>query len=149
MSIYQRIEVFESFYEQTISRIAQSLGLKEMEYKVLSFLSEYPQYDTATDIVKAMHCAKSHVSVSIRALQDKGLLSAEFRNSNHKTVHLEVTESGMKLFRISMPMFDDYLNQINKGFTQDELKLLESFHERMYLNSAEGLKNMGHVSNKG
>ena len=49
-------------------------------------LANNPQYDTATQIVRYRHLAKSHVSVSIRSLQERGLILGEHKgreSQNH------------------------------------------------------------------
>ena len=41
--------------------------------------AEDPQYDTAAENVKYRCAAKSHVSLSVRSLQEKGVLAGAYR----------------------------------------------------------------------
>ena len=70
--------------------ICEKYELTYMEFTVLMFLANNPQYDTATQIVRYRHLAKSHVSVSIRSLQERGLILGEHKGGNHRTIHLSV-----------------------------------------------------------
>ena len=45
-----------------------------MEYDILMFLHNNPQHNTAADIVKIRKSTKSHVSTSLKNLENKGLV---------------------------------------------------------------------------
>ena len=80
----------EELYENMVSPVCEKYELTYMEFTVLMFLANNPQYDTATQIVRYRHLAKSHVSVSIRSLQERGLILGEHKGGNHRTIHLSV-----------------------------------------------------------
>ena len=73
----------ENLYIKLVSPLCEKHGLTYTEFTVLMFLANNPQYDTATQIVKYRHVAKSHVSVSIRSLQERGLLFVTHKCGNH------------------------------------------------------------------
>ena len=83
----------EELYENMVSPVCEKYELTYMEFTVLMFLTNNPQYDTATQIVKYHHLAKSHVSISIRSLQERGLILGEHKGGNHRTIHLSVSNS--------------------------------------------------------
>ena len=80
----------EELYENMVSPVCEKYELTYMECTVLMFLANNRQYDTATQIVRYRHLAKSHVSVSIRSLQERGLILGEHKGGNHRTIHLSV-----------------------------------------------------------
>ena len=80
----------EKLYTKTVLPVCKKHGLTYMEFTVLMFLANNPQYDTASDIVKCKNLTKSHVSVSVHSLEQKGLLAGEYTVRNNKTVHLKV-----------------------------------------------------------
>ena len=45
-----------------------------MEYDILMFLHNNPQHNTAAEIVKVRKSTKSHVSISLKNLESKGLV---------------------------------------------------------------------------
>ena len=73
----------EEVYKNMISPVYEKYKLTYMEFTVLMFLANNPQYNTATQIVRYRHLAKSHVSISIRSLQERGLILGEHKGGNH------------------------------------------------------------------
>ena len=69
-----------------------------MEYDILMFLYNNPEYNTAADIVRIRKSTKSHVSTSLKVLEDRGLIERRVDPANKK-LHLlqlanEVIEDG-------------------------------------------------------
>ncbi len=63
-----------SYYELLSSRICDQYGLTQMEYDILMFLHNNPQHNTAAEIVKIRKSTKSHVSTSLKKLENKGFV---------------------------------------------------------------------------
>lgn len=90
-------DVFEHYlsgeyvYTQTMLPVCEKHSLTFTELTVIMFLFNNPSLDTASHIVKCRNIAKSHVSVSIRSLEEKGLISKSYRNGDRKSVHLLLT----------------------------------------------------------
>ena len=59
-----------------------------MEYDILMFLHNNPKYNTAADIVKIRKSTKSHVSTSLKALENKGLIERIQSTRNKKLLRL-------------------------------------------------------------
>ena len=59
-----------------------------MEYDILMFLHDNPQYNTAAEIVKIRKSTKSHVSTSLKKLENKGLVERIQSKDNKK--HIEI-----------------------------------------------------------
>ncbi len=57
-----------------------------MEYDILMFLHNNPQYNTAAEIVKIRRSTKSHVSTSLRMLEEKGLIEKRQSEDNKKYI---------------------------------------------------------------
>ena len=92
-NVFSHYAANESLYTATVSPVCEKHGLTYMEFTVLMFLANNPQFDTASDIVKYRHLTKSHVSMSIRSLEDKGLLKGEHHKPNRRTIHLTVLDT--------------------------------------------------------
>lgn len=82
----------QELYQRMLSPICDEFALSSIELTILMFLSNNPEYDTAAEIVRKRHLAKSHVSTSVRSLEEKGLLLKEHRNGNHRSDHLVLCE---------------------------------------------------------
>ena len=59
-------------YQDTVLPVCKKYGLTYMEFGVLMFLYNNPQYNTAAQIVSVRHIPKSHVSISVKSLMGKG-----------------------------------------------------------------------------
>lgn len=127
-------------YQRLTMPVAEKHGLSSMEFAIILFLANNPEHDTATEIVNIRHLTKSHVSTSIRSLVEKGLLSKEYRNGDHRTIHLilsEQTDAIVTDGRLAQRCFYDALF---KGFSDEEHAQLEFFMERMNENILCALK---------
>jgi len=97
-----------------------------MELTILLFLANNPQYDTASQIVSKRHLSKSHVSTSIRSLEEKGLLSKELRNGNHRNEHLLICSKSNDIIKKGQKLQKDFLTKICNGISDSQKKELLS-----------------------
>ena len=65
-------------------------------------------HDTATDIVKLRRLTKSHVSISVRSLIDRGLLVGEQRSHDRRAIHLRITDAAMPIIEDSTVAQKDF-----------------------------------------
>lgn len=89
------------YYEMKMAGVCEKYDLRQMEYDILMFLYNNPKYNTAADIVRIRKSTKSHVSTSLKVLEDRGLIERRVDPANKKrvTIHLlqmanEVIEDG-------------------------------------------------------
>ncbi|MGN1164271.1 MAG: MarR family winged helix-turn-helix transcriptional regulator, partial [Candidatus Ornithospirochaeta sp.] len=61
-------------YDQIAEPVAKRHGLSYMEFVVLMFLANNSEIKKASDVVEGLGIAKSHVSLSLSALEEKGLV---------------------------------------------------------------------------
>lgn len=64
-----------------------------MEFNILLFLANNPECDTAARIIKKRAFTKSHVSMSVRSLEERGLLTGEYYGTDRRTIHLKLTDA--------------------------------------------------------
>lgn len=139
MPIYQQLNSIRAYFDDTVASVASRYGLKSMEYHVLGILVNYPEMDSAAEIVRAIQTTKSHVSITVKELVEKGLLTRQSMQDNHKTVHLKATEQGKALIEDSARYFEEYMCTVLDGFTQEERMLFQSFCDRFTENSRKGI----------
>lgn len=68
--------------------VCDQYGLTQMEYDILMFLYNNPRHDTAAEIVRIRKSTKSHVSTSLKNLENKGLVERIQSKDNKK--HIEI-----------------------------------------------------------
>jgi len=138
-SLFRHYAANESLYTATVSPVCEKYGLTYMEFTVLMFLANNPQFDTASDIVRYRHLTKSHVSMSVHSLQDKGLLKGEHHEPNRRTVHLTVLEAAKPIVSDGRSAQKNYGNILFAGFTEAEYELFVSYMKRIDSNITERL----------
>lgn len=131
ISLFDHYAAGEKLYEKTVAPICEAHHLTYMEFTVLMFLANHPQYDTATEVVKYRHLSKSHVSLSIRGLLDRGLLLAAHRGDNHRTIHLTLTETAAPIILDGRAAQKAFRNTLFSGFSDSEVDMLTQLLSRM------------------
>ena len=111
MYFWDKHKTITSYYELLSGEVCDRYELTQMEYDILMFLHNNPKHNTAADIVKIRKSTKSHVSTSLKALENKGLIERiqSTRNKKHiEIVTLNKAESiikdGMKHRKNSLKM---------------------------------------------
>lgn len=121
----------EKMYQKMVMPVCEAYHLTYMEFTVLMFLANHPQYDTATEVVKYRHLTKSHVSLSIRGLLDRGLLHAEHLDQNHRTIHLSLTEAAKPIIKDGRSAQKAFRDMLFSGFSEEEIAILTRLIIRM------------------
>lgn len=133
--IFDHISDGQDLYQRTVMPVCREFGLTFMEFTVLMFLHNNPQYDTAAQIVRIRRLTKSHVSVSVKGLQERGLVKGIYFPGNQKTLHLQLTEAAAPVVEAGLAAQKEFGDKLIQGFTPDEVeqlwKLTEKLHENM------------------
>ena len=72
MYFWDKHKTIISYYELLSGAVCDRYELTQMEYDILMFLHNNPQNNTAAEIVKIRKSTKSHVSTSLKTLENKG-----------------------------------------------------------------------------
>ena len=64
MHFWDEHKTITRYYEMKMSGVCEKYNLRQMEYDILMFLYNNPEYNTAADIVRIRKSTKSHVSTS-------------------------------------------------------------------------------------
>lgn len=131
----------ENLYIKLVSPLCEKRGLTYTEFTVLMFLANNPQYDTATQIVKYRHVAKSHVSVSIRSLQERGLLFGTHKGGNHRTIHLSVSDKATNIIEAGHAAQNKFYGIVFAGFSTEEKEKMQHFTEQINRNVIDYLND--------
>jgi len=133
--VFEHIFDGQNLYERTVMPVCKAYRLTYMEFTVLMFLENNPQYDTAAQIVKIRRLTKSHVSVSLKGLQERGLVKGIYFPGNQKTLHLRLTEAAKPVVEAGLAAQKEFGDKLVRGFTPEEVaqlqKLTEKIHENM------------------
>ena len=84
----------QKVYSKQLEPVCKKWDLTRSEVDVLLFLYNNPQYDRAADIVAHRGMAKSHVSMSVAGLADRGLLERLESPEDRRAVRLQLSGEG-------------------------------------------------------
>ena len=114
--------LMKRLYDQVMEPVCRNYGITRMELDILLFLANNPCYDTAADIIGRRQLTKSHVSSSVRRLEERGLLGRTFRQGNRKTVHLSLLAGSAPIVKEGRNAQKQYFSEIFKGFSKEEIQ---------------------------
>lgn len=96
MNFWDQHKTIVCYYELLTKSVCDKYQLTQMEYNILMFLYNNPQYNTAADIVKVRKSTKSHVSTSLKSLEDRGFIEKKQSEENKKYVELFLLDDAKK-----------------------------------------------------
>ena len=125
-SIIDNIYASKGLYQELLGPVCKKYNLTDSEVVILLFLNGNDG-DTATDIVLRQRLKKSVVSVSLKDLLDRGLISSTYLDGNRKSAHLKVTEKAEEIISETKKVQDDYYKLLTEGLNKDEKNNLNSY----------------------
>lgn len=117
MHFWDQHRTITRYYEIRMKEVCSKYNLRQLEYDILLFLHNNPQYKTASDIVKVRKSTKSHVSTSLDVLEKRGFIRKNVDDKNHKRVEIELLPEADEVVKAG--------NQVQKRFAQDVLEGLD------------------------
>ena len=127
-------------YAKLLEPICQQWKLTRNELDILLFLYNNPEFDRAADIVSRRGIAKSHVSLSVASLEEKGLLLRRFSKTDRRTVHLELPEPGKIIAAQAREVQLGYLTVLYQGISPEEFEVWRNITVKV----RENIKQLEH-----
>lgn len=111
-----------------------------MEYDILMFLHNNPQYNTAAEIVKIRKSTKSHVSTSLRMLEEKGLIEKRQSEDNKKHIVIILLDKAKTIVNEGTAVQKQFARDILDGLSDEEMDMCKAVFEKIYENAEKRLK---------
>ena len=108
-------------YSKYQEPVCRQWNLTQKELDILLFLYNNPTYDRAVDIVNLRGITKSHVSISVRSLEEKAFLLCSVHPNDHRTVRLELTDSGRHVAAQARQAQEAFFRALYEGIDPDAL----------------------------
>lgn len=121
-------------YSRQLEPVCKQWNLPRSEVDVLLFLYNNPQYDRAADIVAHRGMAKSHVSMSVASLADRGLLARLDSSEDRRTVRLRLTPDGEIIAAEARKAQMQFFNLLYEGISQEELAAWQKITQKVFEN---------------
>lgn len=148
MFFWDKHKTITTCYELLSSKVCDEYGLTQMQYDILMFLYNNPQHNTAADIVKIRKSTKSHVSTSLKGLEDRGLIKRLQSVENKKHIEIVLLEKAMPIIEDGIKAQKDFASNVLSGLTNEEKRICMSVFDKICHNADEYLKNYSELENE-
>ena len=128
------------YYEILKSSVCEKYQLRQMEYDILMFLHNNPQYNTAADIVKVRKSTKSHVSTSLKSLENKGLIERIQSEDNKKHITIVLLEKAELIVQEGIYAQKQFAHNVLSGLTEEEKHMCIKVFHKICNNAEEHLR---------
>lgn len=136
MHFWDMHKTITCYYEKLTKSVCDQYELTQMEYDILMFLYNNPQYRTAADIVKVRKSTKSHVSTSLKSLEDKGFVEKKQGKDNKKHIEIVLLDSAQKIIQAGLNVQSKFIRNMFEGVTEEETIICKSVFGKI-CNNAE------------
>lgn len=131
MQLFENLNLLKSAYAACVKPVCRKYELTRMEFDIVMFLENNPEYDTAADIVRIRRFTKSHVSAALKSLSARGLLETCFRDGNRKSIHLRLLPETTPIIQDGHAAQKRYCDTLFDGFSDSEFALTQIIFQRI------------------
>ena len=139
--IIDNLFVNRELYASLFGPLCEKYHLTMTEMIVLMFLAKNRGYDTASDIVENLKITKSHVSISLRDLEERGYVEGKYKGENHRSIHLKLCDNSLNIIKDGENVQKVFIDVLLKDFSLEEKMIFKSFIQRINKNANEYLHN--------
>lgn len=118
-------------YALAMEPVCRQWDLTKNELDVLLFLHNNPEYGRAADIVTHRGMTKSHVSLSVSNLEDRGLLTGREDPEDRRAVRLVLSEEARAIAEAGREYQIRFFTAMFDGLSREEVEQLRSLMERI------------------
>mgnify|MGYP002533046741 CR=1 FL=1 len=123
MFFWDQHKTITNYYELLSSEVCSQYKLSKMEYDILMFLYNNPHYNTAADIVRVRKSTKSHVSTSLKKLENKGLIERIQKEDNKKHIEIILTSDTELIVQEGIKVQKQFIHNVLSGLTEEEKQM--------------------------
>ena len=140
MDSWDQHKTITCFYEKAGEEVCKKYGISQMEYDILMFIDANPQYATAADIVRVRKSVKSHVSTSLKRLEEKGYIERKVDDNNKKVITIHILEKAECVIQEGKEAQKHFMHTLFNGIRRDEIMEFKDCFEKVCRNAEEILK---------
>lgn len=148
MYFWDKHKTITSYYELLSGRVCDEYGLTQMEYDILMFLHNNPQHNTAAEIVKVRKSTKSHVSISLKNLESKGLVERIQSETNKKHIEIALLDKAELIVEAGINAQKEFAQDVLSGLTEEEKRMCINVFNKICINAEEHLKEQKETANE-
>ena len=139
MYFWDKHKTITSYYELLSGKVCDKYELTQMEYDILMFLYNNPQNNTAAEIVKIRKSTKSHVSTSLKNLENKKLIERK-QSENKKHVEIFLLDKAELIVEEGINAQKQFAQNVLSGLTEEEKDMCLRVFNKICNNAEEHLR---------
>lgn len=143
MFFWDQHKTITSCYEILTRKVCEKYQLTQMEYDILIFLHNNPQHNTAAEIVKIRKSTKSHVSSSLKNLENRGLVERIQSADNKKHIEIVLLEKAVPIIEDGIKVQKEFAKTLLQGLSEEEKRICVEVFNKICKNADEYLKTDG------
>lgn len=143
MFFWDQHKTITSCYEMLTRKVCEKYQLTQMEYDILIFLHNNPQHNTAAEIVKIRKSTKSHVSSSLKSLENRGLVERIQSVDNKKHIEIVLLEKAVPIIEDGIKVQKEFAKTLLQGLSEEEKRICVEVFNKICKNADEYLKTNG------
>ena len=140
MYFWDKHKTITSYYELLSGKVCDKYELTQMEYDILMFLHNNPQNNTAAEIVKIRKSTKSHVSTSLKNLENKKLIERKQSEENKKHVEIFLLDKAELIVEEGTNAQKQFAQNVLSGLTEEEKDMCIRVFNKICNNAEEHLR---------
>mgnify|MGYP001091811761 CR=1 FL=1 len=148
MYFWDKHKTIISYYELLSGAVCDRYELTQMEYDILMFLHNNPQNNTAAEIVKIRKSTKSHVSTSLKTLENKGLVERKQSKENKKHIEIVILNKAESIIEDGMKAQKEFAKNVLDGLTEEEKYMCMAVFNKICANADAYLKKYAEGENE-
>ena len=121
--------------KRSISKVEKT-GVYCSQHRLLMILGKHPDC-SQTELAERLEISPAAVAVSLKKLEKSGFISRQCQENDNRVNQVVITEKGWKIIDLSTQYFKEMENAFLSDFSEEELKQLQSFLERMIKNGED------------
>ena len=140
MYFWDKHKTITSYYELLSGKVCDKYELTQMEYDILMFLHNNSQNNTAAEIVKIRKSTKSHVSTSLKNLENKKLIERKQSEENKKHVEIFLLDKAELIVEEGINAQKQFAQNVLSGLTEEEKDMCIRVFDKICNNAEEHLR---------
>ena len=140
MYFWDKHKTITTYYELLSGEVCDRYELTQMEYDILMFLHNNPQLNTAAEIVKIRKSTKSHVSTSLKKLENRGFVKRIQSEDNKKHIEIVLLDRAALIVEAGINAQKQFAQDVLSGLTEEERHMCIKIFDKICNNAEEHLR---------
>lgn len=118
-------------HHSLIEKMVEHMGCHHAQHRILFYLERNPDNRSQKEIADFMEISPACVAVAIKKMEKNGLIVRRADEDDTRNNIIEITPKAKEIINISKGYFANMEDAIFKGFTEDEVRSLQGYFERI------------------